>query len=264
MLKPGYWLIDEQQSYTFGDLKLDWKMRTGILRLKYSKNDDYRIALLLVILLFPACLFSQTTKDFQFWQKADVELNLTKIYDIGIGVESRLTNNASDLSYYYLDFSNIFQLSKKVRFALDFLYVNKDIGDYISHRYQYNAAITFKEKIHKFVIYDRLLNEGQYVDPGKGTETNMSDQYLRDKLTLRYKVKKWVYPYLEDEIYYLLVAQSKHRPSGFNRNRFYAGTQFYLNSTNKIDLFYMNEQNFNAKKPTINNVCGIGYSHSFF
>jgi hypothetical protein len=234
-------------------------------KVKFSEGCSSRMIVLMVILILPLGLFSQTIKDFQFWQKADVEMNLTKIYDIGMGVESRLTNNASDLSYYYFDFSNIFQLSKKVRFALDFLYVNKDLVDYISHRYQYNAAITYKEKLHKFVIYDRLLNEGQYVDPGKyGNETKMTDQYLRDKLTVRYKVKKWIYPYLEDEIYYLLVAQSKHRPAGFNRNRFYAGTLFYLNSTNKIDVFYMNEQNFNAKTAVVNNVCGIGFSHSFF
>ena len=240
-------------------------MVTGKYKVKFSEDYWSRMIVMTVILLLPVSLFSQTIKDFQFWQKADVELNLTKIYDIGIGVESRLTNNASDLSYYYLDLSNIFRLSKKFRFALDFLYVNKDVGDYISQRYQYNAAITYRDKIHRFVFYDRLLNEGQYVDPGKyGNDTKMTDQYLRDKLTVRYKVKKWVYPYLEDEIYYLLVAQSKHRPAGFNRNRFYAGTLFYLNSTNKIDVFYMNEQNFNAKTPVVNNVCGIGFSHSFF
>ena len=246
-------------------MKLNMVMVAGNSKAKFSEGRLSRMIVLMVISLLPISLFSQAINDFQFWQKADVELNLSKIYDIGIGVESRLTNNASDLSYYYLDFSNIFQVTKKIRFALDFLYVNKDEVDYISHRYQYNAAITYKEKMHHFVFYDRLLNEGQYVDPGKdGNETKMTDQYLRDKLTARYKVKKWVYPYLEDEIYYLLVAQSKHRPAGFNRNRFYAGTQFLLNSTNKIDLFYMNERNFNAKNPTINNVCGIGYSHSFF
>jgi len=240
-------------------------MDAGNKKVHFSVGHWSQKFALIAILFLPECIYSQTVKDFQFWQKADVELNLTKVYDIGIGVETRLTNNASDLNYYYLDFSNIFRLSKKFRFALDFLYVNKDLGDYISHRYQYNAAITYRDKISRFVFYDRLLNEGQYVDPGKyGNDTKMSDQYLRDKLTVRYKVKKWVYPYLEDEIYYLLVAQSKHRPAGFNRNRFYVGALFYLNSTNKIDLFYMNEQNFNAKTPAVNNVCGIGFSHSFF
>jgi hypothetical protein len=103
-------------------------------KVQFSEDCSSRMIVLAVILFMPLGLFSQKIKDFQFWQKADVELNLTKIYDIGIGVESRLTNNASDLSYYYLDFSNIFRLSKKLRFALDFLYVNKDGGDYISQR----------------------------------------------------------------------------------------------------------------------------------
>ncbi|HVN59151.1 MAG TPA: DUF2490 domain-containing protein [Bacteroidales bacterium] len=233
-------------------------------------NQTPRTNLLLptIILFFAAVrVNAQYKTDYQAWQKLEVEAKVARAYGISVNIETRFTDNCSDYTYHFIDFGNYIRIFDKLKLSFDILYVDKKVNkadEIHSIRWQYNLSATYRNRFGRFLFYDRVLNEAQYVDykPAKNGEV-MQDRYLRDKATLRYKLTKRFYPYIEDEIYYRFDRQ-KHNPPGFNRNRFYAGCLFYVDKLDRFDLFYMREHNFNVTPLTNNNIFGIGFSRSLF
>jgi hypothetical protein len=222
--------------------------------------------LLLVAVSFTREASGQYSKDLQFWQKADAEARVTGAYGISLGFESRLTKNASDFSYYFIDLGNYLRIFENLKASFDILYVNKEVhSTEHSERWQYNISTTYRNQAGRFRFYDRLLNEAQYVDYSKTARGKvLQDFYLRDKIIVRYKISGTFYPYVEDEIYYRLDHQSYRNPSGFNRNRIYTGLLIYIDKADRIDLFYLFEHNFNVIPLTDNYVVGVGFSRSLF
>lgn len=207
----------------------------------------------------------QEIKDAQIWQKADIEFNITPTYSVSAGNEFRFTDNCSQFSYYYYTLGNSFRLFKKFKLSADYLFVGKEKKtEQFSHRNQFNIYLTYREKIHHVILYDRVLCEGQFVDYNTSElGHHLQDRYIRDKLTLRYKINKHYYPYIEDEIYYKLD-RNKDENEGFNRNRFYTGLLYEMKHQFKLDAFFLYEKNFNVTPLYSSFVYGIGISRSFF
>ena len=233
-----------------------------------KKGGKFIVLSVLIVFQINASIYGQYKNDYQFWQKIEFDGKITRCYGISLGGETRLTDNCSAMNYYFVDFGNYIRIFENLKLSFDLLYVDKKVNkpDRIhSIRYQYNLYVTYRNKFGRFLFYDRVLNEAQYVDykPAKNGEV-MQDRYLRNKVTLRYKINSRFYPYFEDEIYYRFDRQSTKNPPGFNRNRFYAGCLYYIDKIDRFDFFLMQEHNFNVIPLTNNLVAGIGFSRSLF
>ena len=211
-------------------------------------------------------IIAQTERDAQLWQKGELEFDISRRYSFSLQDEARLTDNMQHLSYYYFDFGNVIKFGKSLRLGLDYVLVEKEKKDgFYSTRNQYNVYLSMRHKYHRYLFYNRILTEGQWVDYNTSENGHeLQDKFLRDKVTLRYKLKKYLYPYVEDELYYRLQRNGNKNPEGFDRNRFYVGLLYNLTDNFKLDFFSMYENNFNCVPHAQNFVYGVGFSRTLF
>lgn len=202
-------------------------------------------------------------KDFQVWQKLEVEYNFTKRWLVQVQEQARFTDNATRFSYYYIDFGGVYKLTKNLRLDVDYIYIQKFHRSGIpSNRHQYNIYLNYRKKFGRFTFFNRLLTEGQFKNYNTSRDGHyLRDFYLRDKVTLRYKINRFI-PYVADELYYKFDGPMYNR--GFNRNRVFAGILFKVSATWLFEVFYMYENNMLLKVPVQNYVFGFGIQRSFF
>ncbi len=206
----------------------------------------------------------QPFRDFQIWQNFEIEYNINKRFLGHIQEQARFSENSTRFYYYYVDLGIIYKITKNIRINADYIFIQKRrLNDTYSSRHQYNFHLNFRKKWYRTTILNRFLTEGQYSDFLTSSQgKRLSDIYLRNKLSIRYKINSNLIPYISNEIYYKLDGGNFER--GFNRNRISLGFLYKLENNWLFQTFYMFEHNFNIAKPIQNFALGFGISKSFF
>lgn len=203
-------------------------------------------------------------RDFQVWQNFEIEYNLSKKWLGQIQQQARFSENSTRFAYYYFDCGVMYKVTKNIRVNLDYIFIQKKSfdGSY-STRHQYNFFLNFRKKIRYFTFFNRVLTEGQYVDPRTSERGKiLQDIYFRDKVTARYMLTKKISPFVANEIYFKL--DGKEYEQNLNRNRVSTGFLYKVTRHWLLEMFYMFETNFNVKTPSQNFVFGMGLSRSFY
>jgi hypothetical protein len=106
------------------------------------------------------------------------------------------------------------------------------------------------------------MYQQQYQDLYSSDLGRYPENYLRNKLTLKYSFQKYPFyrfePYLASELYYHMDNNNIYGPQ-FDRLRYFSGVFYSFNKSNKLELYYLIEKNFNINNPPTNYVIGIGY-----
>jgi hypothetical protein len=208
---------------------------------------------------------SKTYSDFQFWQRFQIQHSLSPSFSAAITAETRFTENVSQFNYYYLDASLIYKYSSAHRLTLDYVFVQKQNDVHFSSRNQYNISYQYRVKFHKYYLFARTLQEAQLKDYfTSNIGKHWRDFFLREKITLRYKLTKRWYPYIADEIYYRFD-NVYHEFKGISRNRLYVGIdRRYKKSDYVFGTFFMLENNFNQVPFNNNYVVGMEISRELW
>lgn len=206
-------------------------------------------------------------KDFQLWGNLEIESPLNKRFMIHLQTQSRFINNASQYGYSYFDVGALGKINKNLRFTFNYIFADKKRSDpSFSYRHQFEGYFTYRKKVGKFVFFDRLLSDMQFKDVNADAQGNrLRDFYLRNKVTVRYKLPYKLTPYIAAEVYYKFDGMYYERGyHGFNRIRVFYGLLYNLSENWLAEISYTTEYNHDAKIPTNNYMLSFGLVRTFF
>lgn len=209
----------------------------------------------------------KAVKDFQVWGNFELESPLNKRWMIHVQHQSRFVNNASEYGYSYFDAGALVRISKNVRFTFNYIFANKKRTDpSFSYRHQFEGYFTYRKKVGKFVFFDRFLSDMQFKDFNADAQGNrLRDFYLRNKVTLRYKLPYKFTPYIAQETYYKFDGMPYERGFyGINRIRLFGGLLYNVSEHWLAEISYTMEFNHDAKIPTNNYMLSFGLVKTFF
>lgn len=178
--------------------------------------------------------------------------------------QTRLIENATVYGYSYFDLGGLYRITRNLRFTFNYIYVDKKrLDPSFSYRHQFEGYFTYRKKFGNFVFFDRLLSDMQFKDYNADPQGNhLRDFYVRNKVTLRYKLPHKFTPYIAQETYYKF--DGLYYEKGFNRIRLFGGLLYNLTDLWLAEVFYMMEFNHDAKIPTNNYVLSVGVVRTFF
>ncbi len=219
------------------------------------------------ILLSVFTFAQKPQKDFQIWGNIEVEAPINKRWMIHLQHQSRFINNASQYGYSYFDAGGLYRIGKNLRFTFNYIFANKKRIDVsYSYRHQFEGYFTYRKKFGKFVFFDRLLSDMQFKDFNSDAQgQRLRDFYLRNKVTLRYKLPHKLTPYIAEETYYKFDGIYYERGfHGINRIRIIYGLLYNLSENWLAEVSYTMEFNHDAKIPTNNYMLSFGLVRTFF
>lgn len=217
---------------------------------------------LLLTLLSDDFAYCQT-QDAQVWENIALSKDISRNLKLTFNQEGRISNNVSQFNYTYGDFGFSRKLSKHFKFALDYVFVLKQLETHLSKRHQWYADITFKSKIARNLeINIREMFQQQVQDIYSSERGRYPENLFRSKTTLKYSFPYFPLdrfsPYFAWETYYHIDNNDKYGP-GFVRNRYFIGSYYNFNKRTSIELYYLFEKNFNINNAPTNYIYGIGF-----
>jgi hypothetical protein len=233
-----------------------------------KKNIFFRVITAIVFFFIVQPVISQVNNDAGLWENIYLEKKFTSKWNVHLNHEGRMNQNITNFYYAYADVGITYKFTKHIKVMADYVWLEKipQKSSFWSIRHQGYAAIVFKQKIGSFAISDRTMAQVQYSDVYSSEKGMLPDYRLRNKLTVKYNNNSRYTYYIAAEIYYKVNSYYKvNLPQGeqVDRMRYFAGTFYEINKMNKVELYYLYENNFNINKPTNNFVIGIGFAHYF-
>ena len=224
----------------------------------------FKLLFLFIFLLCEKNIFCQYD-DAQLWQNIYVERNITQKLLFRVNEEGRITENVTRPSYIYADMG--FEYKQSKHFHIQAAYVpiaKRQVNNYISWRHQFYIAFTLKKKIGRFVFYDRQMFQDQYNDINRTSDWNIPSYYLRNKVTIKYNIKKKPFiPYVAEE-YYFQYSNTQLNGKESDRMRFYLGCFYEKDLLNEFELYYLIEPHYNVTPAFTNWIIGVGYARKLY
>ena len=186
----------------------------------------------LVLIFVAACskAFAYENGDFQIWHTEGQELKIGKGTKLTMEEEWRFGEDASEFYYQHYEWGVVYGFDKRLDLGFNYRQVFDKIKKKWMEENRPHINATLKLDLWKFKFEDRNRIEFRHF-----RYRNDFIRY-RNKAMLKYpfefKTIK-IAPYLSDEIFI------SSNGTGFNENRFYAGTEFTLTKYVKADIFYL-------------------------
>ena len=233
-----------------------------------KKKLFFQVLMITGLFLSSNPISSQVVYDAGLWENIYLEKKITSKWNVHLNHEGRVDQNMTRFYYAYADVGITYEFTKHVKVMGDYVFLEKlkNNNDYWSTRHQAYVALVLKQKIGSFAISDRTMFQVQYTDVYSSEHGMLPDYKLRNKLTIKYNNNSRYTYYIASEMYYKVNSYNKvNLPQGrqIDRMRYFAGVFYELNKMNKIELYYLFENNFNINKPVNKSVIGIGYAHYF-
>ncbi len=226
------------------------------------------VQLLFLLFLNSLHVFAQEPeKDFQIWGNFEVESPLNKRWMLHLQHQTRFINNATQYGYSYFDVGALYRIGKNLRFTFNYIYADKKRTDIsYSYRHQFEGYFTYRKKFGKFTFFDRLLSDMQFKDYNADAQGNrLRDFYVRNKVTLRYKLPYKLTPYVAAEVYYKFDGIYYERGYyGINRVRLFYGLLYNVSEHWLAEVSLTTEFNHDAPIPTNNYMLSFGLVRTFF
>lgn len=145
-------------------------------------------------------IFSQSGTSL--WTGLTIEKNISKKFDISLGIQARMPENMTYLQTYFGEIGFAFKPTKKLEFAGYYRLINKrknETKDW-KNRHRFYFDLTFQEKFKKIKFENRLRYQHQFKDNDGEIEFDAS--YLRNKVELSFPNKSKFIPYISTDIFY--------------------------------------------------------------
>ena len=223
-----------------------------------------RIVVFFILVLSTTQHITAQNNDAQLWENITIEEKITQRFAARLVQESRVTENFNSFTFNYFDLGVNYKINKHIHSTLAYVWVEKrQLSDLWSTRHQVYVDLTFRKKLQQFLVTDRQMFLWQVKDYYSSRDGHIADNYLRNKITIRYTNYFKVSPYIAEEIYYRIYGPYDNLQSHFKRLRTFAGVFFRNDLINEFEAYYLLEYNFKSANPSKKWVIGIGYTHSF-
>ncbi len=207
--------------------------------------------LIIILLLFPFLTKAQVVSDAKVWAGVSVNKKIKK-FEFSFSEELRMDENASHVDKFFSEIGAQYKVIKGVYVALNYRY-SRD-NDYETRNYdmkhRIDIGVTYKHKLNDFRFSFRTKVQTKSALPEDNNPT-----FSRNKLAIKYKLKKNIIPFVAYEFYYQFNDEKV-----INRTRISLGSSYKINDNSAVKLFYMYENKFNTRNLKHNHVYGVSYS----
>ncbi|MCY7360508.1 MAG: DUF2490 domain-containing protein [Ignavibacteria bacterium] len=183
---------------------------------------------------------AQVITDLSSWTQVTLSYDVNKKNNLSFDEQCRADKSISHISTFNTDLEWKHNLNKLFDVSIGYRYSYKT-ENVSYHRFNLDLSYTYKKK--KFQISDRLRYQKQF-------SVNPIDNYIRDKLSVKYKKLKKFTPEVAAEIFF----HSNYKYNQFEQYRIYAGGAYKLNAEFSIELNYILLKEFNLSYPSLDNV----------
>jgi hypothetical protein len=197
-------------------------------------------------------------KDAGLWTSISIETKVSKKLSAGLTQELRFNENISELGTAFTDVGLSFKVSKRLQIAANYRFTQKHRidGNYNLKQRLY-IDVKYAKKIKPFQITLRSRLQDEYSQPAHSADDGTPQHHVRNKLNIEWDLDKPYKPYLSVELFSPLNYPREYL---FDNIRGAAGIEYALTKKQKIDLFYMVQEELNVSRPEIDFIIGIGYS----
>ncbi|MCK4663352.1 MAG: DUF2490 domain-containing protein [Bacteroidales bacterium] len=217
---------------------------------------------LIIIIFFInlSCIYSQVN-DFESWSCIEIKKKITKKIEFIFEEELRLNDNSTKIKKIYSDIGLSYSFNKHIKLVGYYRFIKKRKYDsYYSNRHRLYADIFLKNKFNRLTIAYRTRYQAKYVDIYSSEDGFIPRKYNRNKLSLKYDIKKNpISPYCSFEAYYQL-----NNPEGneFDKIRYTCGIDYKFNKRNSLDIYYRLQKQININNPVNSYILGLKYCYS--
>ena len=206
-----------------------------------------------LILLLSITQYSYAQHENQSWIKTSFEKKMPHNFRLELAQGLRLKDHISNFSLAFFEGALSYKNSKGLKISLPYRYTI--LQDKIKHRLSFGLSHQYLLKMISLkyrLKYYRLYENGEM----KSEDGNAFGNLIRNKLTIRYKTKGKVNPYISGELIYLYNTYN----NPFNEYRASLGFEIDLPNKNSINLFYIFKKEGIAKSnPNEINIIGLSY-----
>lgn len=212
-----------------------------------------------ILLLNLSLLKAQEVNDFAVWNYVGLEKKVNKSFSVNLKVQTRLSENASQLSRAAANFGVTYKINKSFRLSAGYVYIrrNSNPGELFSNRHRLYADLTYKAELNRFVISNRLRYQSQKTDIHTSEFGSFAQNTLRDKLTVKYNFNIYVNPYIAQEMYCQLNGIY------LSRSRTYLGLYYNINKDSNLEFYLLRQHDLYENNPSHTYALGIGYNLQF-
>lgn len=211
------------------------------------------IFLLLLLIPLSGNLLSKNNNpkyDNELWSFLSIDIELVKHLEFNYENEFRINKNISEFQQDIQNFGLSYDITKfwdagiisRFRFR-------EDVTEYDLIA---QSSVNFDIKPVEFDF--RLRFQKKFLEEG------FEEDYLREKLSIRYQDFKDFEPFINGELFYKVNGAYSGQ---FEKMRLYAGLNFDLPDKQEITLQYIYEHEFDVPKPLRSNILSVGYKVSF-
>lgn len=220
----------------------------------------YKIFITL-LMLFPASAAFAQWNDAQLWTSVSIEKKIIKPLSVSLSEELRFSENISELGTIFTDVGLTWKFHKNWRLSGNYRFTNKiRLDNSYSNRHRYYFDLSYRRKFYQFSVMLRSRFQSQYADVNSSETGHLPEYYSRNKLTLKYNITPRIAPYLSAEAF---IPLNNPKVKGIDNMRYSVGLEWEFVKNSTLDVFYLIQQEYQAKDPETDYVTGIGYSFSF-
>lgn len=216
----------------------------------------------LIILCSGSTPASAQQNDFGIWASVAVSHKFTQQLSATVEEQFRFNQNATEIAQYFTDAGLEYALTKKLKIAVSYRFINSYQQTYFSKRHRVYADLSYKTKYGRFQFVLRTRLQEQQQDIYSSEHGYIPAWYSRNKLTVKADLNKKYSPYLGVEAFYMISAPNT-KGSFIDKMRYVAGVNYEFNREHALDFFYLIQQDKNVNDRVTDFVAGVGYVLSF-
>lgn len=203
--------------------------------------------------------------DFGAWATLSLDKKLKRNFSASFSEEIRFFQNLQRFNLSYTNVGLGYKLNKSIKFSAVYRFIQKSRDENtISWRHRIYVDLQIKQKYYPFTFAYRARLQSQVRDFYTSDDGKIPERYWRNKFDLRYEIGYGFSPYIAAEFRYQFKNDRNIEANNkFNRGRYYLGVQYQLTEAKTVDLYFMNQREFNVNNPERNYILGLEYAYSF-
>jgi len=220
--------------------------------------------ILTATILFSFILTSQIfaqRKDFSIWENISLEKRIAPKLMLNFKHQGRISNNATQLKYYYFDIGLTYKINKSFQTAFGYRFIHNSTTENItSKRHRIYWMLCYKIKLKPFILSYRHILQSQVQDIYSSENGKLPNYFTRSKVAIKYDLNKFT-PYLATELKSGIIRWNQLVP---NKVRLFVGCNYKFNKLNEIELYYLLQKQISVNNPQTTYILGIGITHTFY
>ena len=191
-------------------------------------------------------VFAQEITGSGIWLGIDLKKKIAKKFDLNFCPQFRTVTSPPQFGSSLLETGLDFEAAKNL--TTSFFYRIDIKPATVQHRFYIDIA--FDHKFAKKVTVGFRLRAQREFQISK-----LPDNYLRPKVSVKYKLNKKVSPYLSSELFYHII----YKRSEFDDWRFEAGFNWNLKHNMSLKTYYLLDKEFNVAPWGMQHIAGITF-----